>query len=278
MSKGVTMTGVAEQFKNWLDSNHYHRSCACFVTLVSSLVNHRLVLVTFDGTDWVHSWGSGALVTSKPAFNAPSHTSSSLGLFTFGYHPKAGDVMLDIGAGVGTEIKAFSDWVGPQGLVYAVEADPSAFSRLEKLIDLLQLQNVTALHLAIGATEGLARLTQDGADGLVNRVVADAESSTVAIPMASLDTLISDLGLEQIDYLKMNIEGAERQALIGFQERSATVKNWCISCHDFLDIPGTETMEFVVDWLQQRGMSTSRHPDVPDSPWVKFYVYAAQGD
>jgi FkbM family methyltransferase len=186
--------------------------------------------------------------------------------------------MLDIGAGVGTEIKAFSDWVGPQGLVYAVEADPSAFSRLEKLIDLLQLQNVTALHLAIGATEGLARLTQDGADGLVNRVVADAESSTVAIPMASLDTLISDLGLEQIDYLKMNIEGAERQALIGFQERSATVKNWCISCHDFLDIPGTETMEFVVDWLQQRGMSTSRHPDVPDSPWVKFYVYAAQGD
>jgi len=276
MARGVTLKQVAENLKNWLANTKHYRTCAWFVTLVSSLMKRRIVLVAFDGTDWVHTWAAGALVTSQPAFNAPAHTQSSLALFTYQYRPKAGDIVMDLGAGVGTEIKAFSDWVGPQGHVYAIEADPNAFRRLSKLIGLLRLHNVTALNLAVGATEGVAHLTQDDADGLVNRVVENTELFTISVPMVSLDTLASDLNLVQINYLKINIEGAERQALIGFDKHSIAVKNWCVSCHDFLGLPETKTFEFVTSWLRERYISVTRHPNIEGSPWIGFYVYASE--
>lgn len=275
--KGTKLKNIVEGFKNWLLVNEYHRSCALFVTIVSSIVSRRAVKVSYDGLDWIHSWATGSLVTSRPAFNAPTHTSASLSLFTYGYQPVAGDVVLDIGAGVGTEVKAFSDWVGPHGRVFAVEADPEAFRRLEKLIRLLKLSNVKALNFAVGDSEGVALLTQDGADGLVNQIVENSELLTVSVPMVTLDSLTVDLGLERIDYLKMNIEGAERLALIGFENRSPAVRNWCISCHDFLGLPDTATSEFVENWFRERGISSGRHPTVAGSDWMEFYIYASGG-
>lgn len=269
------MKNIVEGLKNWLLVNKYHRSCALFVTIVSSIVSRRPVKVSYDGLDWIHSWAKGCHVTSRPAFHAPKHTLASLSLFTYGYQPVAGDVVLDIGAGVGTEVKAFSDWVGPHGRVFAVEADPEAFRRLEKLIRVLKLSNVKALNFAVGDSEGVTLLTQDGADGLVNHIVENSESLTVSVPMVTLDALTADLGLERIDYLKMNIEGAERLALMGFNARSRAVENWCVSCHDFLGLAEAMTLCFVTDWLCERYISVTRHPTVHGSPWVGFYIYAS---
>jgi precorrin-6B methylase 2 len=55
--------------------------------------------------------------------------------FTSAYKPKIGDIVFDIGAGIGTEINDFSSMVGDYGRVIAVEADPIAFRRLSKLVN-----------------------------------------------------------------------------------------------------------------------------------------------
>ena len=199
----------------------------------------------------------------------------SIPLFTYAHRPQAGDTIFDIGAGIGTELQAFSEMVGPNGRVIAVEADPTAYRCLEKLCRLLGLCNVTLVNSAIGDFEGVAKLTQSDGGAITNKLTTDHQDDVIDVPMTTLDLLIKKLGLERIDFLKMNIEGAEVPALTAFIEQKMIVKHWCISCHDFMGKPEDCTFDFVTQWLSNSGLAFTRHPDVPGSPWMGFYVFAS---
>ena len=60
----------------------------------------------------------------------------------------SGDWVIDIGANVGHYTKRFSDLVGPQGRVIAVEPVPDTFALLAANVLLFQYRNVTLLNLA----------------------------------------------------------------------------------------------------------------------------------
>jgi FkbM family methyltransferase len=269
---------AATQVKDWLVGTQRYRICGIYVSAVSSLANRRSIRVYFDGTDWIHVWRNGAFVSSLPAFNAPSHVSEALPLFTREFTPSVGDTIIDVGAGVGSEIQAFSQLVGATGQVIAIEADPAAFRQLEKLTLLLKLTNVQILNVAIGDSVGLAHLTQDGGDGLSNHVVDTDQSGTIAVPMSTLDTVVSRFALQRIDFIKMNIEGAESQALAGFQSEFRKARNLCISCHDFLGVAEFRTQALVEAWLAARDFAVTRHPDVSGKPWMGYYIYAARNE
>lgn len=264
------------QIKDWLIRTRRYRICGIYVSLVSSLANRRSIRVYFDGTDWIHVWRTGAFVSTLPAFNAPAHISEAMQLFTREFVPGVGETIIDVGAGVGSEIQAFSEMVGAAGQVIAIEADPTAFGQLEKLSLLLNLKNVKLLNQAIGGSVGLAHLTQDGGDGLINHVVVTNQNGTVTVPMTTLDKVVSMFELDRIDFIKMNIEGAEGQALMGFQSEAGIARNLCISCHDFLGGPENKTLAFVMAWLVDRDFAVTRHPDVPGKPWMGHYVYATR--
>jgi len=181
---------------------------------------------------------------------------------------------LDIGAGAGAEIGPFSRMVGPRGRVIALEPDPVSFRRLTKLVRALGLDNVTHMQTAVGAAEGTAHLTQDGGAGATNRLDTDLGSASVAVPLTTLDALVERLAITRVHYLKMNIEGSERAALIGFPNHHDIVSNWCVSCHDFVGTAETTTISFVQAWLEAAGFTVSRHPEVDGCPWMGWYVYA----
>jgi hypothetical protein len=69
----------------------------------------------------------------------------------------------------------------------------------------------------------------------------------------TLDQICSDLDIESISFLKMNIEGGERDALIGMQKTLSITKVICVCCHDFRADRGEDesfrTAEFVRDFL-----------------------------
>ncbi len=64
------------------------------------------------------------------------------------YKPRPGDVIVDIGAGRGEDVFAFSRAVGPAGTVWAIEPHPVSFAALRKSCALNRLTNVTALNYA----------------------------------------------------------------------------------------------------------------------------------
>ena len=130
--------------------------------------------------------------------------------WTWGYTPKHGDVILDLGSGVGEEAVVFSKLIGP-GKMYAVEAHPRTFQCLKETIRRSNLMNVEAIHCAVGATNGTATISSSDSH-LTNSLLKRGDS---VVPLVTVDSLVSRLCIQRIDFFRTNIEGAERLMLQG---------------------------------------------------------------
>ena len=148
------------------------------------------------------------------------------------YHPSPGDIVLDIGAGKGEDTLAFSRAVGPTGNVIAIEAHPVTFRCLRLFCEWNHLDNVRPLHFAVIAGTGPVGI-QTGCAWQSNRIAEDSSECAACVPGFALDQLIEKIHLTHIDFLKMNIEGAEAQAIHGMRQTLRITRALCISCHDF---------------------------------------------
>lgn len=154
---------------------------------------------------------------------------SAASRFFCAYKPQPGDVVVDAGAGMGENAIIFGALVGDTGRVVSVEAHPASFSRLESFCRLNRLRNVTCIQAALLDRHGTAYIT-DEKHWIANTVVAGA--GTLPVPAVTLDALLDRLRLTEIDFLKMNIEGAELRALEGFRQGLLRTRNVAVACHD----------------------------------------------
>lgn len=256
-------------------TGHGHESLAArYASFLLSLKNRRIVSVQWDGEDWIHRWGNNVLVNYRPTPEALTLGIDDLQLFFYDYVPQPGDTVIDVGAGIGTELKVLSELVGPGGRVVAIEADPAAFRRLEKVNQLLGLTNTVLIEGAVGAESGIAHLSQVDLDAIGNFLTTEENPGAVQVDVMTLDSLVAKLDLRAVDYVKMNIEGAERDALKGFTKSGPMVRNWCISCHDFKETEWARTHDFVIKWLQGLGREVREHPRIPGLSHAELYVYS----
>lgn len=246
---------------------------AAYASIVISLRKRSKMRIRWDGEDWCHSWSGGKLVTFRPFPDAEKEGMADLPLFFYDYSPGPGDTVIDVGAGIGTELAVLSQMVGRDGRVIAIEADPVAFRRLRKLNESLGLVNTTLVQSAVAHFEGELFLTQDDADAIGNHLTESQTPDAIRVPVTTLDHLVASLRLEKVDYVKMNIEGAERDALKGFLSYSNLVKHWCISCHDFKETEWAQTFDFVNDWFEARGLQPKKHPEIAGLSHAGYYVY-----
>lgn len=88
------------------------------------MLMRKFVKIKFDGLDWIYTWKNSAAVSSVCFYN-PQLNYSDLELFFYKYKPKIGDVIVDVRVENGSEIPEFCKLVGPEGKIFAIEADPS---------------------------------------------------------------------------------------------------------------------------------------------------------
>lgn len=182
------------------------------------------------------------------------------------YQPAPDDVVLDIGAGIGEEAVILAPRVGR---MICIEANDRVFRCLEKNIAENKLDNVTAIRCAISDFDGELRLSDD-ADHLANRAVS---SGGIVVPAMTIESLCKAQGIDRVDFLKMNIEGAERQAVDGFG--SIDVRRLVVSCHDFIGDPGLKTYDEVRAKLEAMGYEIKRRGDHPLG-YTRFNIYAVR--
>ena len=184
-----------------------------------------------------------------------------------------GDTVIDVGAGIGEETVVFSRLVGPAGRVISIEAHPDTFACLERTVRLSGLDNVTTVPCAVADADG--ELAISTADCHVASALVDAGGIKVAA--RSLDSLADELGLGEVAFVKMNIEGAERPAMRGMERLLGRLEAACISCHDFLadlgQSEGFRTKAEVSEALERAGLTIRTREDHPQC-WVRDYLYA----
>jgi FkbM family methyltransferase len=247
--------------------------CASTLASIScSLARRNLVLVRFDGVDVLYRWPKGAICLEGYTKRPWSMVSASIDVFCYEYHPLIGDTVLDIGAGCGTEIAFYSKAVGDSGRVFAIEADPNVYRRLQKTVKLLRVKNVVTLNAAVFSTSKNVWVNVVTSAGIGNFVSEEYRAGAIEIRGYSFDDLIKFLGLDEIDYVKLNIEGAEGDALMGLNVFNQLVKHWCISCHDFLGVDFL-TFDFVNHWLKVNNYKVRYFPQSTEA-YKNFYIYA----
>jgi len=128
---------------------------------------------------------------------------------------KSGSVFIDVGAHIGRYSFPIAKLVNENGLVIAVEPDPSAFKALLTGIKLNNLRNVLALNIALGDSEGKAILCQKLVTATSSITEFDKCQRLVEVPLKMLDSVIEELGLKHVDAIKIDVEGAEIQVLKG---------------------------------------------------------------
>ena len=165
------------------------------------------------------------------------------------YSPQAGDVVVDVGAGIGEDAVVLSDLVGPTGAVHAIEAHPDVYQCLVSTASRSRLGNVECHHLAITEQDGDVTISND-THHLANSIIGTSDG--IKVPALSLDHFFEREKLNRIDLLKMNIEGAERGAMIGLEKHADRVRNVAISCHDFIADGGGGDQFRTKDHVRQR--------------------------
>jgi FkbM family methyltransferase len=192
------------------------------------------------------------------------------------YKPEPGDVIVDIGAGRGEDVFVFSKAVGPSGRVWAIEPHPVSFKALKKLCELNELTNVGPLNYA--CVDAPANLQIETLPVWESNYVRAGKRSATSWPVNGIrfDDLWRELGIGGIDFLKMNIEGAERLALPGCREALAQTKSACIAAHDFRAARGEgeqfRTLDFVRGFLLAAGFSVITR-DLDPRYYVPYHVH-----
>lgn len=118
----------------------------------------------------------------------------------------------------------------------------------------------------------------DDAHHLANSIVGTGGG--LEVEAQSLDHFIEQTGHPTIDLLKMNIEGAERGAMLGLDKQAGKVRHVAISCHDFVaDAGGSDdfrTREFVQPALEGMGFVIQRQAE-PENSCHRDTLYGPRG-
>lgn len=143
-------------------------------------------------------------------------------------------VFVDIGANVGIYTLTAATHMGEAGRILAFEPNPPVYDRLRFNLEAtrqgrLDWPQVDTLALGIGDREGTFELRLDPANLGASSIAETAESADgkddksgiVVIPCQPLHTVLKEQGIERIDALKIDIEGAEDLALCPFLEQAA---------------------------------------------------------
>jgi FkbM family methyltransferase len=246
------------------------------VAHVNGLWTHRIGSTFFpDGRKFESVYSNLGLWKTQ----AQEYTSQTRDFWLKHYVPKQGDVIIDVGAGRGEDTLTFSHAVGNTGRVIAIEANPLSFAMLETLCLLNGAANVKALQFALMDKPGTVRLVEDESSWTEDSIVRGDESVGIEVQSTTLDQIWQQEGLKEVAFLKMNIEGGERHALLGMESVFPYVSHICVACHDFRSDSGDgehfRTRAFVQQFLAKRGFLVTSNAGDPRA-YVRDHIFGTK--
>lgn len=173
---------------------------------------------------------------------------------------RPGDVVVDLGANIGVMAMQFAEATGPRGTVYAFE--PITHDVLRKNVAANRLGNIVVKPLAIGdQVRNLQFVLSD--NPLMSRSTELDRNPGIElpVPVTTLDQFAEDEGLTRLDFIKVDIEGAEEEAIRGARRTIERFKpKWSISSYH-IDRTGERQHPKLVSLLTEMGYRVRTRDD-----------------
>jgi len=129
---------------------------------------------------------------------------------------KTGDIVFDIGANIGYYTLIFAKLVGPSGKVFSFEPEPTNYELLKKNVKINDYTNVDFFCKAVSNLNQTTKLFLDkennGGHSLINTI---EDRASIEIESIRIDDNFKN---QKIDFIKIDIEGFELEALKGMYE------------------------------------------------------------
>ncbi len=138
--------------------------------------------------------------------------------------PRRGDIVLDCGSNVGVTLR--EELAAGASKIVAIEPGPENLECLRRNFpDEIASGRITIMPEGVWDKDDVLTLRVDPKNSAADTFVLPLKGGVdvMKVPLTTIDHLVSQLKLERVDYIKMDIEGSERQALNGAQE---TLKRW----------------------------------------------------
>jgi FkbM family methyltransferase len=134
---------------------------------------------------------------------------------------RPGDIVLDAGANVGVFTRK-ALWAGALKVV-AIEPAPENLECLRRNFAVeIETGRVVIYPKGVWDKDDVLKLSVDPTSSARDSFVRSVENAQfIDAPLTTIDKLVTELRLPRVDFIKMDIEGAERKALVGGRETIA---------------------------------------------------------
>ena len=132
----------------------------------------------------------------------------------------SGGVVIDVGANIGQYTLIAAQIAGPSGRIFAFEPDPVNAATLERSIRRNRFDDrVELLRVAVAAKAGKAAFVVQSdrtRSGLcAHGTTDDGRMKAIHVRTLALDDFLEERGLDRLDFLKIDVEGADLDVLRG---------------------------------------------------------------
>jgi FkbM family methyltransferase len=171
-----------------------------------------------------------------------------------------GDVVVDAGAFPGEFMIHAANQVGEEGCVLALEPDEENFSDLNRVVNLNDLENVITAEVGLYSENGNVGFSPD--PNLSSEIDI---SGDVRIDVRTLDSLVEEMDVSP-DFVKMDIEGAELDALGGAGETLSNDRP-SVAVATYHEVDGRQTADRVEEILSSYGYETDTGFEEHQTTW-----------
>ena len=192
--------------------------------------------------------------------------------FFYRYPIKRGDVVIQVGASFGEETKRFARAVGTAGRVIAVEPEPGNLARLRETVPAAEFPQVTIVPKGAWHEPGELRFFLGGerehrlADlnatdltyqwwGVTDHLNEHRYKGATTIPVDTLDNIITAAGVDRVDFILVETNGAELEVVKGLDRNAPMVRR--IGARGHVRRDGEPIWRGIQAWLTQKGFVTS---------------------
>ena len=244
-----------------------------FLYVVYLFINK--IKIRFKNSYYLHYVHNYIFINFHPTKNVLNFFQAHID-FTKKFIPKKNHVILDVGAGLGSEMLIFSKQVRVKGKVICLEPDPRLFKVLQYVVEVNKLENVILYKKAFYNKDKfkLKFNLKPIHNWMANSLDFVKNEKKYFVSTITIDRIIKDHKLRVINFAKFNIEGAEKYLISGNKKFLKITKNIVVSCHDFLNKKEYQTYHTVKKILKNHSFKIQKNKS--DNNIIKYYIFATK--